>query len=46
MSFIGFDLGVGKRVALWDSNLHKDNRATVPLAAGVLGRYKLKYSLS
>jgi hypothetical protein len=46
MSFIRFSLGVGKRMALWDSNLHKGIRATVPLTAGAIGCYKLKYSLS
>jgi hypothetical protein len=46
MSFIRISLGVGKRVALWDTNIHKNIRATVPLAASALGSYKLKYSLS
>ena len=42
MSFVRISLCMGKRVAFWDSNLHRNTRATAPLGAGAIGRYKLK----
>ena len=42
MSFVRISLCMGKGVAFWDSNLHRNTRATAPLGAGAIGRYKLK----